>query len=171
MLNLLVGALTALAPGAPVPSRDAFPSDPQKAIEKVDKQNAGLKDKSGKVILEKRKKLAAHLKNKQAAMIKQGKAKEAEALGDLVTLVESSEATDLLGPAAKMLAKGRVSGKYKKLLRMLHLPNDKKQYTDFTDFGHYKGTTHAGFTMLPPGYWVYVYPYWFIWGEGPAVKE
>ncbi len=55
--------------------------------------------------------------------------------------------------------------KYQKLLRRIRVPQDQKEYTDFNDYGFYEGTEWAGFTDLPQGYWVYVYPYWYIWGE------
>ena len=34
---------------------------------------------------------------------------------------------------------------------------------EFSDFGHWTGTQHAGHQNLPAGHWVYVYPKWYIW--------
>jgi len=62
-------------------------------------------------------------------------------------------------------AKARVQGKYSKLLRRLRVPQDKQSYTDFKDYGHYQAIDYAGYTNLLVGYWVYVYSYWYIWGE------
>jgi hypothetical protein len=62
-------------------------------------------------------------------------------------------------------AKAHVMGKYGKLLRRLKVPQDKANYTDFNDYGHYPATDYAGYTGIPEGYWVYVYPNWYIWGE------
>jgi hypothetical protein len=62
-------------------------------------------------------------------------------------------------------AKARVNGKYARLLRRLKVPQDRQSYTDFNDYGHYPATDYAGYTNIPEGYWVYVYPYWYIWGE------
>jgi hypothetical protein len=62
-------------------------------------------------------------------------------------------------------AKARVNGKYAKLLRRLKVPQDKQSYTEFTDYGQYPATDYAGYKNIPEGYWVYVYPYWYIWGE------
>jgi hypothetical protein len=67
--------------------------------------------------------------------------------------------------AGKILARARVDGKYSKLLKRIKVPADKATYTEFSDFGFYEGTDWAGYTNLPAGYWVYVYPYWYIWGE------
>jgi HEAT repeat protein len=61
--------------------------------------------------------------------------------------------------------KASVNGKYKKLLRRIKVEQDKASYTEFSDYGYYTGTSYVGFTDLPPGYWVYVYPHWYIWGE------
>jgi HEAT repeat protein len=58
--------------------------------------------------------------------------------------------------------------KYHKLLRRIRVPQDRKSYTEFSDYGFYDGSEWAGYTDLPPGYWVYVYPHWYIWAE---VKE
>jgi HEAT repeat protein len=62
-------------------------------------------------------------------------------------------------------AKARVNGKYARLLRRIKVPQDRQAYTDFNDFGTYPATDYAGYTGIPQGYWVYVYPYWYIWGE------
>ena len=62
-------------------------------------------------------------------------------------------------------AKARAGGKYSKLLRRLKVPQDKQSYTDFKDYGHYQATDYAGYANLPAGYWVYVYPHWYIWGN------
>lgn len=75
-----------------------------------------------------------------------------------------------IDPAADALtrvipAKASADGKYQKLLRRIRVPRDKQNYSDFSDYGHYDGNEWAGYTDLPPGYWVYVYPHWYIWGE------
>jgi hypothetical protein len=62
-------------------------------------------------------------------------------------------------------AKASVNGKYRKLLRRIQVEQDKASYGEFSDFGQFNGTSYAGYSNLPVGYWVYVYPYWYIWGE------
>jgi len=62
-------------------------------------------------------------------------------------------------------AKAHVDGKYQKLLRRIRVPRDKQSYGEFHDYGQYEGSEWAGFTDLPSGFWVYVYPHWYIWGE------
>ncbi len=61
--------------------------------------------------------------------------------------------------------KASVNGKYGKLLRRIHVPQDKASYTEFNDYGMYPATDYAGYQGIPAGYWVYVYPHWYIWGE------
>ncbi len=58
-----------------------------------------------------------------------------------------------------------VNGKYYNLLQTLYVPQDQGSYGDFYDWGYYSGTSYAGYSNLKPGYWVYVYPNWYIWGN------
>lgn len=62
-------------------------------------------------------------------------------------------------------SKATVNGKYRRLLRRVHVPMDRQNYTDFKDYGHYQATDYGGEKAIPAGYWVYVYPYWYIWAE------
>ena len=39
---------------------------------------------------------------------------------------------------------------------------DKAKYGSFRDYGIHWQTTYKG-RSIPPGYWVYVYPNWYIW--------
>jgi hypothetical protein len=63
------------------------------------------------------------------------------------------------------LSTASVNGKYSNLLYTLNVPQDKGSYGDFYDWGYYTGTSYAGYNNLPAGYWVYVYPNWYIWGN------
>jgi len=58
----------------------------------------------------------------------------------------------------------KVGGKYASLLMILRVPEDRDRYGMFRDFGAWEGDRYAGHENLPRGYWVYVYPHWFIWG-------
>jgi hypothetical protein len=82
----------------------------------------------------------------------------------------AAEALGNIDPDNKALAglapgKASVNGKYRKLLRKFKVAEDRGSYGDFTDYGYYTGTSWRGHVNLPPGYWVYVYPNWYIWGE------
>src|SRR5262245_35627751 len=66
-------------------------------------------------------------------------------------------------------AKAHVNGKYAKLLRKIHVPQDRQGYGDFSDWGQYQATDWQGHRNIPAGFWVYVYPHWYIWGEMKGV--
>jgi hypothetical protein len=61
--------------------------------------------------------------------------------------------------------KAHVQGKYTKLVRRLRIPEDRQSYSDFRDYGFYQQCDLAGHINIPAGYWVYVYPYWYVWRE------
>lgn len=58
-----------------------------------------------------------------------------------------------------------VNDKYSHLLRKIAVPEDQPGYGDFYDYGYWSGTSWHGHTDLPPGYWVYVFPHWYIWRD------
>jgi HEAT repeat protein len=66
---------------------------------------------------------------------------------------------------ARAVPKNAKGDKYQRLLRRIRVPQDQKEFSDFNDYGYWDGTEWAGFTDLPMGYWVYLYPYWYIWEE------
>jgi hypothetical protein len=55
--------------------------------------------------------------------------------------------------------------RYQTLLRQIEVPDDRKTYGDFCDFGYWSGTSYAGHADLPPGYWVYLAPNWYIFQQ------
>ena len=61
------------------------------------------------------------------------------------------------------LAKAQVDGKYSELLKKIKVEHDYRSYSAFNDYGAYPATSYAGHNNLPTGYWVYVYPNWYIW--------
>jgi hypothetical protein len=62
--------------------------------------------------------------------------------------------------------KARVGGKYDKLLRRIKVPKDVEQYALFQDYGPSEAyPEYEGHKDVPKGSWVYVYPYWYIWGK------
>jgi hypothetical protein len=66
-------------------------------------------------------------------------------------------------PSQDAVAKAEVGGKYQGLLDKIPVPDDLALYGEFNDWGFWPGTSWAGYTGLPQGYWVYVYPCWYIW--------
>ena len=66
---------------------------------------------------------------------------------------------------------GVAKNHYQTLLKTLEMPGDQARYGDFYNYGYWSGTSYAGHDDLPPGYWVYLAPNWYIYkdaGEGPA---
>lgn len=61
--------------------------------------------------------------------------------------------------------KAEVGGKYSELLRSIEVEPDYLEYGDFKDYGRYEACNYRGYQSLPEGYWVYVYPRWYIWAE------
>ncbi len=61
-----------------------------------------------------------------------------------------------------------MGGKYRELLDKLELREDVQRYGSVYDYGWWGDRTYAGREDLPAGYWVYVYPNWYIWGETVA---
>ena len=59
--------------------------------------------------------------------------------------------------------KGSVNGKYVTILKTFSVPADKDRYGEFYDWGLRTATTYGANRNLPTGYWVYAYPYWYIW--------
>jgi hypothetical protein len=77
---------------------------------------------------------------------------------------------------AKLLqSRASVGGKYRNQLMRIKVPQDLTGRQFFRDQALIVGISppaadYRGHKGLPQGYWVYVYPYWYIWGEQSAPK-
>lgn len=69
------------------------------------------------------------------------------------------------------LKKATVDGKYRMLLRQFKVEKDAEKVGDFKDLGLQDKREYAGQTELPKGYWVYAYPYWYIWRDLSSVER
>lgn len=69
----------------------------------------------------------------------------------------------LLVDSAPLHDPSNADGKYVNLLHVLNVPEDKENYGDRFDWGYWAGDTWGKYTGLKPGFWVYVYPYWYVW--------
>ena len=69
------------------------------------------------------------------------------------------------------LDRASVGGKYARLLAVLEVPADLATYGKLHEFGYWSGTQWAGHENLPSGYWVYVAPSWYIWGQASQVND
>ena len=70
--------------------------------------------------------------------------------------------------AVEPVVKHGAGARYAKLLRQVPAPDDQKHYGDYHDYGYWAGTSYAGENDLPLGYWVYITPNWYIFGECQA---
>lgn len=63
----------------------------------------------------------------------------------------------------EVIEQASVNGKYVNLLHVIDAPEDKAVYGEFCDWGYSYSNTYAGKTNIEFGFWVYVYPKWYIW--------
>jgi len=68
-------------------------------------------------------------------------------------------------PEMEAEKKATVGGKYADLLRVIEVKRDFRQYGEFRDYGSSDESSYVGLDNLPRGYWVYVYPNWYIFGR------
>ena len=91
------------------------------------------------------------------------------ALAAVAVASDSSEDRNLPNPSKAVVEQApslpSVNGKYRVLLRKIYVPQDTQAYGKFADYGMFTGNAWAGYNNLPPGYWVYVYPNWYIWRD------
>jgi hypothetical protein len=66
---------------------------------------------------------------------------------------------------AEAAEKASLGGKYRTLLKKVHARFDYLSYGAFSDYGYSKTPEYHGQTGLPEGYWVYVYPWWYIFKD------
>ncbi len=79
------------------------------------------------------------------------------------TLAPATPPTELSANDGR--TKATVDGKYRRLLKKIEVRSDFANYGDFQDYGHWDETDYSGHSDLPAGYWVWVYPNWYIWGD------
>ena len=68
-------------------------------------------------------------------------------------------------PLAPILErKARVGDRYGNLLRRFKVADDVKDYSLFAEIGYFDAyPIYKGHKDIPPGFWVYAYPYWYVW--------
>ncbi|HOP65256.1 MAG TPA: hypothetical protein PK358_18160 [Spirochaetota bacterium] len=57
-----------------------------------------------------------------------------------------------------------LNGKYSKLLMKIKRPGDRKFYKEFVEYGYQPYGLRLG-KWAPEGFYVYLYPNWYIWGN------
>ena len=74
-------------------------------------------------------------------------------------------------PATTGCSDPTFAGKYSNELRRLDIPEDRARYGVCKDYGTWTGTSYAGHTGLPQGYWVYSFPYWIIYANRGTPRQ
>jgi hypothetical protein len=59
---------------------------------------------------------------------------------------------------------GPSKGKYENVRKTVYAPNDRRTYGTTYDRG-YRNRSWYGRTAVPAGYWVYSYPYWYVYAN------
>ena len=153
---------------APVPTIRPI-DDPDQAISQFDRQVCAADRGPRDNLTRRRQQLIERLEDLQARLARHGKPDEAAAVRDRTILVGSLDSSNRLGEAKPLtlIRQASIEGKYRHLLHVVHAPADHGVYTGQKDFGFWNGNTYASQENLKPGHWVYVYPRWFIWRDGP----
>ena len=140
--------------------------DPDKAIAQLER---AIESKEASIAQARKQKVVEGLRRLHAELEKQGRSDRAQAVHDRMLLVQTLQSGHLLGSIKpeELFSRAAVAGKYRHLKRVLLVPGDRSICNQFTDFGFWNGTAYADATDLTPGYWVYVYPRWFLWNDGP----
>ncbi len=151
---------------APVPFLKPL-TDPDKAIQQFDHE---IQTRDESSLVERKARLVLRMKELHETLSKRGQVDESERIRERLLLVESMDINKPLGTSAtpgEILKQASVDGKYRQLLHVLYVPADRVSYGTMNDFGHWPGSSYLGHTELKPGHWVYAYPRWFIWRDGP----
>ena len=153
---------------APVPLIRPI-DDPDQAITQFDRQVCAADWCPRDSLTRRRQLLIFQLEDLQERLSRRGKPEEADEVRERTVLVGSLDSSHRLGkdkPLA-LIRQASVEGKYRHLLHVIHAPADHGVYTPQKDFGFWNGNTYASQENLKPGHWVYLYPRWFIWRDGP----
>ncbi|MFQ3592121.1 MAG: hypothetical protein SNJ82_02900 [Gemmataceae bacterium] len=167
LLLVLVYHFVSLQAADPDPEPELDSSNADPLVKRLDGLAAKLDPEAfakSRDLLVKRMQLQAE------RLAKAGKESAARHLTDRAALIASLEKDKrfAFNPKTKLadhLDKASVKGKYRQLLRVIHVPGDQAGYTDYRDYGFWSGNAYAGYVDLPSGHWVYMHPHWYIWKE------
>jgi hypothetical protein len=92
-----------------------------------------------------------------------------ESVAKRVGRVNTAPRRDRENPSpALAVRRAAVEGKYHHLLAVISVPQDEATYTAFSDYGYSTTDSWGGYSGLPPAYWVYVAPHWYLWKDQRA---
>jgi hypothetical protein len=163
---VLVPACLLLVAFAPAPMVKPE-KDPDKAVACFERDADLLAARGEQALATRKKVLLELLKKAQADLEKRGQADRARRVGDYIALLGAVDVARPLGKdrCKDMVERAASQNKYRRLLRVVYVPADQANYGQYSDFGKWNGNSYNGENDIPAGYWVYVYPRWFIWGD------
>lgn len=82
---------------------------------------------------------------------------------------QTPKLTELHADEARI--KASCDGRYSELLDKFPVPEDGAIYGDFHEHGYRRGQSYLPKAGRPDGYWVYVYPDWYIWRKQVASEK
>lgn len=75
-------------------------------------------------------------------------------------------------PASAEACSESWNGKYSGYVTKMYVPEDQRQYGRCNDYGRWAGTAYKGYRVPGGSFWVYKYPYWYVWrSRGQDVKH
>ncbi len=166
-LLVLAGCLLAGLVVADEPDPEPTPV-PDEVIRKLDNDVRNEAKIGREIVQARRKKLLARLEKMHADLLKRGKTDQAVKVKDRLLLAEtitSGQGLDTKLTVPKLMDRASVKGRYRELLHVLYIPTDRQSYTEYREWGLWSGASYGGYNGLKAGYWVYVYPRWYIWKE------
>lgn len=142
-------------------------TDPDRAVEQFETYTQTRETSS---LADRKRRLLIRMEALHESLQKSSKHREAQAVRERILLLDSMDGDRPLGHSGnprEVLRRASLGGKYSHLLHVLYVPADRANYNDFTEFGHWTGTSYLNYSELQRGYWVYSYPRWYIWRDGP----
>lgn len=169
MTRVLIGSLCFVLVGfAPAPMLFNRPSqdNSERLLARFEKDVQQEAPDQRELIAARKAALMAMLEQRHAELRRFGRDAQANALYERLILLETVDADRPLGKfqTRPLLRKASSNGKYRHLLRVIYVPADQRA-GEVQDYGFWNGSTYGGATDIPPGYWVYIAPRWFIWSE------
>jgi hypothetical protein len=103
------------------------------------------------------------------AALKENNTVQVEALADRVKGIDDFEFEGVWIKLIPRESDPTVGGKYSDLLHKIPCPEDKSDHGNFEDWSNggkkWEKTEYQDYTDLKPGYWVWVYPHWYVWAK------
>lgn len=68
-------------------------------------------------------------------------------------------------PSLNIPLQASVNGRYSTLIQRIECPDNRTKYGEFNEYGYYQGGDEWCGEKAQKGYWVWVYPNWYVWRD------